>query len=173
MICEVGFQTLRYNILKNWVRGYFFPCWVARFQIPAIQQTLWQFRRLLLLLNLLFFWLFDDVCSHVTKSVWEILNCWVTTTRLSSTWLSKHVIRCFSFLCCFFLKSIPSRWSDAIFFRILHACFRARYCDTKWDILWLNNTSYVLLRKFKNRRNNILAQSLDISIQKRFSFQFE
>ena len=29
------------------------------------------------------------------------------------------------------------------------------------------------VRKFKNRRNNILAQSLDISIQKRLCFEFE
>ena len=29
------------------------------------------------------------------------------------------------------------------------------------------------LRKFKNRRNSILAQSLDISIQKRLCFEFE
>ena len=38
----------------------------------------------------------------VLWSVWERLNFWVTTTRLSITWLSKHVIRCFSFLCCVF-----------------------------------------------------------------------
>ena len=35
MIREVDFQTLRYNIQNNWVRGSFFPCWVARFQIPS------------------------------------------------------------------------------------------------------------------------------------------
>ena len=105
----------------------------------------------------------------VLWSVWERLNFWVTTTRLSITWLSKYVIRCLAFFVVF-SKSIPSRWSESIFFGY---CFRVRFWATKWDILWLSNTSYVISRKFKNRRNNILPQSLDISIQKRLCFQFE
>ena len=31
----------------------------------------------------------------------------------------------------------------------------------------------LLLRKFRNRRNNILAQSLDVSIEKQFCFEYE
>ena len=54
----------------------------------------------------------------VLWSVWERLNFWVTTTRLSITWLSKHVITCFSFLCCFFQIS-PKQMIRVNIFRIL------------------------------------------------------
>ena len=99
-------------------------------------------------LNLLFFWLLDEALCPWYKKSWF---CDLLEENLNFEWLLLkwrlddflNILDALPFFAAFF-KSFSSRCSELIFYAFLHSCLRARFWTTEWDILQLNNTSYII-----------------------------